>query len=58
MPTGVRIPHVPDPRTAPTTITRVVGTTTHPDDDVIVIEEPLEIRAAWDSREAMWVLQG
>ncbi|HEY3056143.1 MAG TPA: formate dehydrogenase accessory sulfurtransferase FdhD [Thermoanaerobaculia bacterium] len=40
-----------DPRIAPIDVTRVVGNTASDSGDVVVIEEPLEIRAAWDGRE-------
>jgi FdhD protein len=37
---------VPDPRTSSVDITRVVGADASPADDVVVIEEPLEIRVS------------
>ena len=36
-----------DPRTASVDVTRVNGQTAVDSDDLVVIEEPLEIRAAW-----------
>lgn len=40
---------MPNPRTTSVAITRVNGVNSTSDDDVVVIEEPLEIRAAWTS---------
>ncbi len=40
---------MPDPRTASVDVTRVNGQTAVDTDDVVVIEEPLEIRAAWNA---------
>ena len=42
---------MPDERIAPVEVTRVArGATTH-NEDVLAIEEPLEIRVAWEDRE-------
>ena len=42
---------MPEERTAPVALQRVRGESIHAADDVVVIEEPLEVRVAWDQRE-------
>ena len=42
---------MPEERTAPVALQRVRGASVQPADDVVVIEEPLELRVAWANHE-------
>src|SRR5258706_2756481 len=46
-----RIACMSDARITPVDLTRVTRTSSTRDDDVLAVEEPLEIRVAWDGRE-------
>ena len=42
---------MPEERIAPVVVTRITHDSATRDDDVLAVEEPLEIRAAWENRE-------